>query len=340
MGLPAFVAQATAGSPFGERLIGLGAWKGELTPPGEQMQFSAPSEEVVIVIRWVQRICMLVVVTAALLACGPGAAGVPAAPENPNLILATTTSTQDSGLLDVLVPMFEQQTGYVVKTVAVGTGAALAMAEAGNADVLLVHAPAAEQALMDGGYGRDRMLVMHNDFVLVGPAADPAGIEIDRDAADALASIAATEALFVSRGDDSGTNKKELGLWSGTAYDPNSSKPEWYVESGQGMGATLIIASEKSAYTLTDRATFLANQGSLALEIMVEGDPSLLNVYHVIAVNPEKWPDANYRGALAFVQFMTDRATQSVIADFGVEQFGQPLFIPDADKTDADFGLE
>jgi tungstate transport system substrate-binding protein len=291
------------------------------------------------------RITFLLLATFALLltACGGAtpepASAEPAAPANPNLILATTTSTQDSGLLDVLVPMFQDQTGYTVQTVAVGTGAALAMAQEGNADVLLVHAPASEIPLMESGDCKDRFLVMHNDFIIVGPTADPAGIQGMDVAADAFGMIAEAEATFISRGDDSGTNKKELSIWANTDYAPNTDKPAWYVESGQGMGATLIIASEKQAYTLTDRATYLANQENLDLEILVEGDAVLLNVYHVMTVNPEKWPKTNYDGALAFATFMTDPATQTVIGEFGVDKFGQPLFFPDADKTDADLGL-
>ncbi|MDO9302559.1 MAG: substrate-binding domain-containing protein [Anaerolineales bacterium] len=261
-----------------------------------------------------------------------------AAPANPNVILATTTSTQDSGLLDVLVPMFEEQTGYVVQTIAVGTGAALKMGEEGNADVLLVHAPAAEVTLMDAGFGKDRMLVMHNDFIIVGPADDPAKIK-DLGPKDAFAAIYAAGVPFVSRGDDSGTHKMELSFWKKAELDPTTEKPAWHIESGQGMGATLTIASEKNAYTLTDRATYLANKNNLQLEILLEGDNTLLNVYHVITVNPEKWTTVNYDGALAFSKFITDPATQAVIAKFGVDKFGQPLFYPDADKTDADLGL-
>lgn len=261
-------------------------------------------------------------------------------PANPTLILATTTSTQDSGLLDVLIPMFEVQSGYTVKTVAVGTGAAMKMAEEGNADVLLVHAPAAEKELMDAGFGKDRVLIMHNDFVIVGPADDPANVKGHAIAANAFALIAESEENFISRGDDSGTNKKELSTWKGTAFDPNTDKPAWYIESGQGMGATLIIASEKTAYTLTDRATYLANKKNLSLEVLLEGDAVLLNVYHVITVNPETWPETNYNGAVAFVKFISHPDTQSVIAEFGVDKFGQPLFFPDAGKTDADLGLE
>ena len=286
---------------------------------------------------------LLVALSMLLSACGgaaPTEEPAPAAHANPTLILATTTSTQDSGLLDVLVPMFEAESGYTVKTVAVGTGAALKMAEEGNADVLLVHAPAAEKELMDAGFGKDRMLIMHNDFIIVGPAADPAGIQDNTVAADAFALIAEAEATFISRGDDSGTNKKELSIWKETAFNPNIDKPSWYVESGQGMGATLTIASEKAAYTLTDRATYLANKENFELEILVEGDSVLLNVYHVMTVNSEKWPDVNYDGAIAFAKFMIHEDTQAVIAEFGVAEYGQPLFFPDADKTDADLGLE
>ena len=283
---------------------------------------------------------ILFLLTLLLGACAPAApteAPAPAAPANPNLILATTTSTQDSGLLDVLVPLFEAESGYTVQTVAVGTGAALKMAEEGNADVLLVHAPSSEIALMDAGWGKDRFLVMHNDFVIVGPADDPAGIKGTATAAEAFQKIFDAGSAFISRGDDSGTNKMEISLWGKTNDDPKGA--EWYVESGQGMGATLTIASEKLAYTLTDRATYLANQGNLSLDILVEGDAALLNVYHVMTVNPDKWPKSNYDGALAFANFMTNPDTQAVIKDFGVDKFGQPLFFPDADKTDADLGL-
>lgn len=259
-------------------------------------------------------------------------------PENPTLILATTTSTQDSGLLDVLVPMFEDQTGFTVQTVAVGTGAALKMAEEGNADVLLVHAPASEKDLMDAGWGNNRYLVMHNDFVIVGPTADPAGIKGTPTAVEAFQKIADAGANFITRGDDSGTNKMEISLWGKTTATPDGQA--WYLDSGQGMGATLTITSEKQAYTLTDRATYLANKENLDLDILVEGDAALLNVYHTITVNPAKWPKSNYEGAMDFAGFMIDPAIQDVIGKFGVDKFGQPLFFPDADKTDADLGLE
>ena len=262
----------------------------------------------------------------------------PTIPANPNLILATTTSTQDSGLLDVLIPVFETETGYTVKTVAVGSGQAMKMGEEGNADVLLVHAPASEVAFMEDGFGKDRALIMHNDFIIVGPANDPAAIK-GRSIVDALKLINDEGADFVSRGDDSGTHKAELNLWKKAELDPKGAAPAWYLESGQGMGATLTIASEKSAYTLTDRATYLANKANMQLQILVEGDRALLNVYHVITVNSDKWPKANYDGAIAFLKFMTEPSTQEIIARFGVDKYGQPLFYPDADKTDADLGL-
>lgn len=265
------------------------------------------------------------------------AACAPAAPANKDLILATTTSTQDSGLLDELVPVFQEDTGYVVKTVAVGTGEALEMGRQGNADVLLVHAPASEKELMDEGYGSERLLVMHNDFIIVGPPADPAAIKGTPTAVEAFQKIAAAEAPFISRGDDSGTHKMELAIWKKAGITPEG---DWYQESGQGMGATLKIASEKQAYTLTDRATYLANKDTLGLDILVEGDAGLLNVYHVIVVNPEKYPKVNVDGAKAFATFLTSKATQALIGEFGKEKFGQPLFFPDADKTDADLGLE
>ena len=277
---------------------------------------------------------LLFVLCLTLTACAPARAEP--ALTNPNIILATTTSTQDSGLLDVLVPMFQEQTGYTVQTIAVGTGEALKMGEEGNADVLLVHAPSSEVAFMDGGFGRDRFLVMHNDFIIVGPSDDPARIK-EYAPKDALVAIYNAAAPFVSRGDDSGTHKKELSFWTKAELDPKGES--WYLETGQGMGASLTVASEKGAYILTDRATYLANKENLQLEILLEGDNALRNVYHAITVNPDKWPKANYEGALAFAKFITDPATQEVIGQFGLEEFGEPLFIPDADKSDADLGL-
>jgi len=273
---------------------------------------------------------LLLVISALLTACG-GAASA-----NPSIILATTTSTQDSGLLDVLVPMFEEQNGYKVQTVAVGTGEALKMGEDGNADVLLVHAPSSEMTFMDAGFGKDRLLVMHNDFILVGPSNDPAGIR-ELGPRESFEAIYKAGASFVSRGDDSGTHKKELDFWQKAELEPAGQA--WYIETGQGMGASLTVASEKGAYILTDRATYLANKSNLQLDILLEGNKALLNVYHVITVNPDKWPRMNYEGALAFAKFMTDPQTQEVISQFGVDKFGQPLFYPDAEKTDEELGL-
>lgn len=283
---------------------------------------------------------LVVVFVLAMNACAPATpvSTESPVPSNPNLILATTTSTQDSGLLDVLIPLFEKETGYTVQTVAVGSGQALKMGEEGNADMLLVHAPASEVIFMESGFGRDRALVMHNDFIIVGPSADPAQIK-GLPVVDALKLITAGNATFVSRGDDSGTHKAELNLWKKAEFDPKTAAPTWYLETGQGMGASLTVASEKGAYILADRATFLANKDNLQLDILVEGDKSLLNIYHVITVNPAKWEKVNYDGAVAFLKFITGPATQDTIAKFGVDKYGQPLFYPDADKTDADLGL-
>ena len=274
-------------------------------------------------------ILWLLVLLSACAPATPAPTELPA-PANPTLILATTTSTQDSGLLDVLVPLFEQQTGYTVQTVAVGTGQALKMGEEGNADVLLVHAPTSEEEFMANGFGKDRAAVMHNDFIIVGPKADPAGIQGAGSATEALKKIFAAGATFISRGDDSGTHKKELDVWKKAELAPQGQA--WYLETGQGMGATLTVASEKGAYTLTDRGTFLAQKANLDLVLVLEGDPPLLNPYHVITVNPEKWAKANYDGAMAFYNFMLAPETQKVIGAFGVEKYGQPLFFPDAGK--------
>ena len=186
---------------------------------------------------------------------------------------------------------------------------------------------------------KDRVLVMHNDFMIVGPSKDPAAIKGDTDPVDAFNKISAAGSMFISRGDQSGTNTKELALWKSAGIDPVATKPAWYIETGQGMGASLTIASQKAAYTLTDRATYVATKANLQLDILVEKENSLLNVYHVITVNPDKWPKVNYTGAVAFLKFMIDPATQTVIGNFGVAKYGQQLFIPDANKTDAQLGL-
>ena len=249
-----------------------------------------------------------------------------------NLILATTTSTQDTGLLDVLVPMFEKKTGYFVKTIAVGSGQAMAMGQKGEADVLLVHSPDAEKQFMADGYGVNRLIVMHNDFVVVGPPADPAGLKSIKVPADAFKKLAATETLFMSRGDKSGTDAKEKGIWKATGINPVGQK--WYQETGLGMGQTLNVAAEKKAYTLADRGTYLAMKKTLGMDIVNEGDKALLNVYHVIQVNPAKFPKVNAEGAKAFSDFILAKDTQEFIGKFGVDKYGSPLFFPDAGKPE------
>lgn len=255
------------------------------------------------------------------------------------VILATTTSTQDSGLLDVLVPVFEGETGYVVKAISVGSGQALAMGRNGEADVLLVHSPADERKLVEEGHAASRRGVMHNDFVIVGPPADPAKIRGGRSSRDAARKIADAGALFVSRGDGSGTHAKEKGIWKAAGVSPDGQR--WYQQTGLGMGETLNVASEKGGYTLTDRGTLLArgNVRPLALEILVEGEPLLLNVYHVIEVNAARWPKVNAAGAKAFADFLVSRRGQELIGRFGVDRIGAPLFTPDAGKPPDAVGL-
>lgn len=243
-----------------------------------------------------------------------------------NLILATTTSTVDSGLLDVLIPIFEKQSGYTVKTIAVGSGMAMEMGKRGEADVLLVHSPADEEKLVASNAGINRKAVMHNDFVLVGPSSDPARAHFAKDAREAFAKIANSTSLFISRGDKSGTHKKELSIWPKNILLSNM----WHIESGQGMGAVLMIADQKKAYTLSDRATYLSYKDKLNLVILYEGDKLLLNPYHVIEVNPEKFPKVNSAGAKAFSDFLIAPATQKTIADFGKEKYKGALFFPDA----------
>ena len=243
-------------------------------------------------------------------------------PPRGDLLLATTTSVQDSGLLEALIPVFEAGANVNVKPIAVGTGAALRMAEDGNADALFVHAPDAERALIAAGDAFNRHLVAYNDFVIAGPPDDPAGIGGGADAAAALAAIAAAEARFISRGDDSGTHQREQAIWAEAGVDPGGS---WYEESGQGMGATLTIADQKRAYVLTDRATFLALSQNLELVPLVEGDPALINLYSVLQVSPAK-PGVNALAAVAWIEFILGGRAQAIIDDFGREQFGRPLF--------------
>ncbi len=252
------------------------------------------------------------------------------------IILATTTSTQDSGLLDVLLPVFEKKTSYFVKTIAVGSGQAMAMGQKGEADVLLVHSPDAEKKFIADGFGINRRLIMHNDFIVLGPSDDPAKIKGTKSTTEAFKKIAAAKALFLSRGDNSGTNAKEKGVWKAAGINPE--KEKWYQQTGLGMGQTLNVASEKKGYTLADRGTYLAMKKNLNLDILGEGDAILLNIYHVIEVNPSKWPKVNTAGAKAFSDFMVSKETQEMIKTFGVETFGAPLFFPDAGKKEEELG--
>lgn len=247
------------------------------------------------------------------------------------LIFATTTSVQDTGLLDVLVPIFEKQHGYHVKAVAVGTGQALALAAKGEADVVLAHAPDTEKKYVTDGVLVNRRLMMHNWFLLAGPAADPAKMKGATKAVDALKKIAEAKATFVSRGDDSGTHKLEKKLWEQTGVKPAG---DWYIEAGQGMGKTLGIAGEKQAYVLSDRATYLSFQKTIGLSILLEGDPLFLNVYHVMEVNADKFPKVNAKGGKAFADFLLSSEVQNILKTFGVDKFGAPLFNPDAGKTE------
>ena len=255
---------------------------------------------------------------------------------NQNVILSTTTSTQDSGLLDVLIPLFETQTGYRVKTVSVGTGQALALAAKGDADVALVHAPSLEKIYVAQGKLLNRRLVMYNDFVIIGPKEDPAKIRSQKSAVAALRSIAQAKAGFVSRGDNSGTHGLEKSLWKAAGIEP---KGPWHIESGQGMGATLGIANERNLYTITDRGTYLALHKRVTLPILVQGDKRLLNLYSVMEVNPGNGPRINTAGGKAFADFLVAPQTQDVISKFGVEKYGQPLFTPVADKQEESLGV-
>lgn len=242
------------------------------------------------------------------------------------LILATTTSTYDSGLLDYLLPAFEEKYGVKVDVIAVGTGQALALGRDGNADVLLIHDPVQEEAFMAEGHGIRREAVMYNDFVLAGPPTDPAGIRGMTRAVEAFQRIAATESPFISRGDESGTHNKEKKIWRQAGIAPGGA---WYISSGQGMGDTLTMAEERQAYTLSDRATFLARaREGLALEILVEGDPMLFNPYGVIAVNPNKGPHIQADLATRFIDWLISPETKAKIAEYGVAEFGMPLFTP------------
>ncbi|MBM4431193.1 MAG: extracellular solute-binding protein [Chloroflexi bacterium] len=270
----------------------------------------------------------LTVVLALMAGCKPSPTPTPV-PEVQKLILATTTSTADSGLLDYLLPEFEAQYNAKVEVIAVGTGQAIKTAEQGDADVILVHDRAKEDKFVAEGYGVNRQDVMYNDFVIVGPKEDPASIKGLTDAAAALAKIAAAQAPFASRGDESGTHSKEKTIWAQAGIEPGG---DWYFSLGQGMGETLTFANEKGAHALTDRGTYLSRREGLELLIVVEGDPILFNPYGVIAVNPEKHPHVKYDLAMKFIEWLTSVETQKKIGEFGIERFGQPLFYPSATK--------
>jgi len=245
------------------------------------------------------------------------------------IILATTTSTMDTGLLDELLPMFEEEENIRIKPVAVGTGEAIAMGQQGEADVLLVHARQSEDQFMADGYGSVRKDVMYNDFVIIGSEADSAGIKGLKSAMEALKKIAQKENVFISRGDDSGTHKKEKKLWEKAEITPSG---DWYVQSGQGMGETIRITDQKQAYTLADRGTYLATKKSISLEILVEKDKDLLNPYGVIAVNPEKFPKVKNKEAMKFINWITSYDVQKFISTFGKDEYGQALFVPDSEE--------
>lgn len=267
---------------------------------------------------------------AVLLAAFTLSAGLSA--QSREVLLATTTSTRDAGLLDALLPIFTRQTGYTVKVVAVGSGQALELGRRGDADVVLSHAPEQERALTDAGYFLRRLLVMHNDFLVVGPPGDPAGLRGMNDARAAFRRIAEREAPFVSRGDRSGTHQLERMLWREIGVTPPGAV-SWYVESGQGMGETLQMADQKRAYTLTDRATYLVWRDKVQLVPVVEGDSLLYNVYHAMEVNPRNAPRVNAVGARALAEFLVAPETQRLIGEFGRARFGQSLFVPDAGRA-------
>ena len=275
--------------------------------------------------------CMLFIFSAAFVGCGQNNASLKdenPAPESPSakeLILATTTSTYDSGLLDYLLPFFEAEHNYIVKVISLGTGQALETAKNGDADVVLVHAKATELEMVAEGHFVDRHDVMYNDFIVVGPAGDPAGVSELTEISDVFNALAEQKAIFVSRGDDSGTHKKEASLWEAAGISANG---DWYVSVGGGMGDTLRIADEMEGYTLTDRATYLSLLDSLDLVIVFEGNPQLFNQYGVMAVNPDNYSDINYDGAKAFIDFMISENGQELIAGF--KPFGDTLFFPNA----------
>lgn len=262
-----------------------------------------------------------------ILALGFSLVSLAYSPAQTTLKMSTTTSTENSGLLKVLLPPFEKAERANVHVIAVGTGKALKLGENGDVDVVLVHSRSAEEKFVDQGFGIDRRDVMYNDFVLVGPKADPASVKDAKTAVDAFRRIAAKEEAFVSRGDDSGTHKKEKAIWEKAGIIPRG---KWYTEAGQGMGAVLRMAAEKSAYCLTDRGTFIALQEKLPLVVVFEGDKDLFNQYGVIAVNPSKHPHVNYETARRFIEFVTGDEGQRIISSYRIN--GHQLFYPNAHK--------
>ncbi len=266
------------------------------------------------------------------------------APANPNLIMASTTSVRDSGLMDALLPVFEQKTGYKIKPVYVGSGAALALGQQGNADVLVVHSPAAEVAFVASGYGVNRKLIAGgNNFIIVGRPVDPANISGMTSGTSALTKIATIQANFYSRGDNSGTDVLEKSLWKKIGInvaDNSTTNPQWYIQTGGGMLDLLRVCDQKGGYAITDSATYLANQSTLSLKIMVQGDPAMLNFYHVIQVNPDKFPKVNAAGAKAFSDFLVSPEGQKLIGDYGKDKFGQALFTPLAGQSEAALGTQ
>ena len=240
--------------------------------------------------------------------------------------LATTTSVQDTGLLDVVSEAFQKDGRYKLQAIAVGSGQAIQLGKTGEADILWVHSPDDEAQFVAEGYGTDRTTFLHNDFVLLGPAADPAKVKGTKKAADAFKKIAAAKALFVSRADKSGTHKKELKLWAAAKAQPGK---EFYVEAGQGMAATLSIANEKNAYVLADRSTYLSMKKNISLEIVSEGDDALINRYSLILVNPARFPKVNAAGARAFFDFVLSKPAKEMIEEYGREQYGRQLFFYD-----------
>ncbi|HUG93014.1 MAG TPA: substrate-binding domain-containing protein [Planctomycetaceae bacterium] len=255
----------------------------------------------------------------------------PAVDQTDSLTLATTTSTRDSGLLDVLVPVFEQETGLRVKVVAVGSGQALELGRRGDADVLLTHAPEAERRFMAEGFGEKRGDVMHNDFVLVGPDHDPAGVRGETSITQAFRRISETGSRFVSRGDESGTHLKEQQIWSEAAVEHGG---DWYLSAGTGMAEALRLASHKRAYTLSDRGTWLSQRARLELAVLVEGDALLRNPYAVIVVNPARHPQVHAGAARRFAEFLLSPPARKIIREFGVREFGEPLFFVSDEPAD------